>query len=109
MDLFTSSWEECFGGTVATNVAPPLSCVFIVIQNIVNASLVLSAVVAVFFIMYAAFQYATSQGDKEKVDGARKRITYAIIGLIIIFFAFGIVNVIAGITGVTPSQLGLGE
>lgn len=113
MDLFTSSWEKCFGvaegSGVPVDVAPPLSCVFIVIQNLVNASLVLAAVVAVFFIMYAAFQYATSAGDKEKVDTARKRIVYAIIGIIVIFFAFSIVNLISVFTGVTPSQLGLGS
>lgn len=109
MDLFTSSWEKCFGGNVDVNTAPPLSCIFIVIQNVVNAAMALAAAVAVIFIIYASFQYVTSAGDKEKVDNARKRITFAIIGLLVIFFAFAIVNLISTFTGVTTSQLGIGQ
>lgn len=110
MDLFTTDWGKCFeGGVVDANTPPRLSCAFIVIQNIINAALVLSAVVAVFLITYAAFQYVTSGGDKEKVDSARKRITFAIIGLVIIFMAFTAINFISTFTGVNPSQLGIGK
>ena len=110
MDLFTTDWGKCFeDGVVDVNTPPRLSCVFIVIQNVINAALVLSAVVAVFLITYAAFQYVTSAGDKEKVDSARKRIVFAVIGLVIIFSAFAAINFISTFTGVSPSQLGVGK
>ncbi len=111
MELFTSGWDACFppGTADITQAAPPLSCVSIVLQNIINSALVISGVVAVILIMYAGFQYATSNGDKEKVDAARKRITYAIIGLIVIVFAFTFMNVITQLIGVDQSQIGIGE
>lgn len=116
MDLFTTSWEKCYQAVgidisqgIPTNVPPPLSCIFTVLQNIINAALILSAVVAVILIMYAGYQFVTSSGDKEKVDGARKRITYAIIGLVVIIFAFAIINLISQITGVETDQFGIGQ
>lgn len=110
MNLFTSDWSKCYdGGVVTESTAPKLSCIFIVIQNVINAALVLSAVVAVFLIAYAAFQYVTSAGDKEKVEGARKRIVYAIIGLVVIFMAFAFINLISQFTGVSTSQFGIGQ
>ncbi len=110
MNLFTTDWSACYdGGVINPNTAPKLSCVFIVIQNIINASLALAAIVAVFLITYSAFQYVTSGGDKAKVDTARKRIVYAIIGLVVILFAFGIINFISQITGVELNQLGISD
>lgn len=99
MNLFTQNWDACFKGDVNTE-APPLSCIWIALSNIVNAALVLAGVVAVFLIVWAGFQYVTSNGDKEKVDGARKRMTYAIIGLVFIIMSFIIVKFIEQFTGV---------
>lgn len=107
MDLFTSSWDACLypvNGASNTGVAS-LSCIWIVLQNIINASLVLAGIIAVFLIVFSGVQYVTSGGDKEKVDNARKRLTYAIIGLIFIFMSFLIINFIAQFTGVDPDQL----
>lgn len=75
------------------------------LQNVINAALVLSAVVAVFLIIYSGFQYVTSSGDKEKVDAARKRLTYAIIGLVFIIMSYTIILFISQFTGVGVNQL----
>ena len=106
MELFTKDWGSCVQSVdgSATGVAS-LSCIWIVLQNVINASLVVAGVVAVFLIVYAGFQYVTSSGDKEKVDNARKRLTYAIIGLVFIFLSFMIINFIAQVTGVDIKQL----
>lgn len=108
MDLFTEDWGECVrpleGIPDATGVAT-ISCIWIVLQNVINAALVLSGVVAVFLIIYSGYQYVTSSGDKEKVDNARKRLTYAIIGLVIVMMSFVMVNLLSQFTGVDLSQL----
>lgn len=107
MDLFTQDWASCLDTSAdptGTGVAK-LSCAWIALQNVINAALVLSALVAVFLIIYSGIQYVTSGGDKEKVDNARKRLTYAIIGLIVIIFSFAIVNFIAQFTGLDSNQL----
>lgn len=108
MDLFTKSWGACvepISGQQGEAGVATLSCVWVVLQNVINAALVLSAVVAVFLIIYSGFQYVTSSGDKEKVDAARKRLTYAIIGLVFIIFSFTFITFLSQITGVGTNQL----
>ncbi len=106
MNLLTNDWSACYdGGVIDTNTAPKLSCVWIVLQNVINAALILAGVVAVFLIIWSGFQYVTSNGDKEKVDSARKRLTYAIIGLVFIFSSFMILRFISTFTGVGIEQL----
>lgn len=67
-----------------------------------------------FFIITAGIYWITSGGDKEKLSKARARITYAIIGLIVAFSAFFIVNLVGGFVGVDllninkPFECGIG-
>lgn len=109
MDLspFTKDWGSCVQKIEGSDGAgvPTLGCIWVVLSNVINAALVLSGVVAIFLIIWAGFQYVTSSGDKEKVDAARKRLTYAIIGLIFIFMSFFIINFIATFTGVDINQI----
>ncbi len=108
MDLFTKNWDRCLFKTSedASGVGvATLPCIWIALQNVINAALALSGVVAVFLIIYSGYQYVTSSGDKEKVDNARKRLTYAIIGLVIIMMSFVMVNLLSQFTGVDLNQL----
>lgn len=89
-------WDKCLeNGDVAT-----LACIPIVINNVINAALVFAGIVALVFIIYGGVQYITSNGDQAKVDNAKKTITWAIVGLILIFLSFFIVNLISTLTGV---------
>jgi len=51
-------------------------------------------------LIMGGIQWITSGGDKAGIEGARNRIIYALIGLVIIFSSFLIVNVIADFFGV---------
>src|SRR5579859_8102766 len=80
------------GGQVIT---PPnnfphggLSYAQIVIKNAVTILLILVVLLAIIFIVYAGFQWATSGGDKSKLAAARSKVTWSIVGLIIAFLAF---------------------
>jgi heme/copper-type cytochrome/quinol oxidase subunit 2 len=88
-------WSSCVEGDVAT-----LKCIPIVISNIVNATLVFAGVVALVLIIYSGIRYITSRGDQTALDSAKKTLTWAIVGLIIIFLSFFIVNLISSLTGV---------
>jgi len=92
-----ATWADCVekGTDVAT-----LSCIPIIIKNIVNAALVFAGVTALILIIYAGIMYITSKGDPAKVEGAKKTGTYAILGLIVIFLSFFIINIISQVTGV---------
>ncbi len=89
-------WNKCVSsGDVAT-----LSCIPIVLQNIINFLALFAGVVAVLLIIYAGIKFITSQGDPEKVATARRIMTFVLFGAVIIVASLFIVNVIAVITGV---------
>lgn len=48
---------------------------------------VATALVVIYFLL-GAFKYLKSGGNKEEVEGARQMITHAIVGFIILMFAF---------------------
>jgi len=91
---------ECIKGGVAT-----LDCVPALFQNLIGTLLSLAGVVALFFIIFSGFKYITSGGDPKQVEGARHTLTYAVIGLLVIFFSFFIINLIAQTTGVECIKL----
>lgn len=73
-----------------------------------NILFIVAAVFALFTLLLAGIQWITSDGDKQKVVAARLRITFAIVGLVVVLLAFLIVNIIGGVfdvqlfTGGTP-------
>jgi Type IV secretion system pilin len=89
-------WGSCVQNGVAT-----LQCIPIVFKNIVFWLFALAGIAAVFFVMFAGVKFLTSGGDPKQVEGARKTMTYAIIGLVVILLSFAIVNLIAVVTGTT--------
>lgn len=71
------------------------------LNNLISLIYTGAAIVFVFMILWGAFEWITSGGDKEKVGNAQKRITHAIIGIILFAIAFAILQVIGVFTGFT--------
>lgn len=97
-------WGECVKKINGNEVAT-LDCIGPVFQNIVNTALTLAGVVALFFVIFSGYKFITSGGDPKQLEGARQTLTYAIIGLLVIFFSFFIINLIADTTGATCIKL----
>lgn len=91
-------WES-FPGCIEKGAAT-FKCIQPLFTNVITALFSLAGVVALFLIIYSGIKFITSTGDPKQVEGARKTLTYAVIGLLVILFSFFIVNVISGITGV---------
>ncbi|MFH1620790.1 MAG: IPT/TIG domain-containing protein [Patescibacteria group bacterium] len=62
----------------------------VIVVNIINVALGLIGIILVSLIVYAGFLWMTSGGDAEKTGKAKKIITNAIIGLVIILSAWAI-------------------
>lgn len=62
------------------------------IQALVNWILGFLALIVFFIILFAGFQWMTAGGDGDKVGKAKTRIINAVIGLVVIFLAWAIVN-----------------
>ncbi|MBC7564975.1 hypothetical protein H7100_01955 [Candidatus Saccharibacteria bacterium] len=63
-----------------------------VIKNIINTLLFIVGAISVVMIIIGGIFYTTSAGDSARVTMAKNTVTYAIIGLVVSFLAFGIVN-----------------
>jgi hypothetical protein len=55
--------------------------------------------VAVIFIIIAAYSFVTATGDPEKIKTARNFVMYALIGVLVAFAAKGLVDLVGEITG----------
>jgi len=62
--------------------------------RIIEWALYAAGGVAVLFLIYGGFQYITSRGNEEQTEAAKKTITAAIIGIVIIIMAFAIVLIV---------------
>lgn len=68
----------------------------------------ISAVLLAFgFLIYGGYNWIMSEGDKTKVESARKTIIFAIIGLILCFLSFFLVNILGAILNVNFFNLSL--
>ncbi|MDO4773868.1 MAG: TrbC/VirB2 family protein [Candidatus Saccharibacteria bacterium] len=66
------------------------------LSNIVDIVYGIAAVIAVIVIIIAGILYATSNGDAGQVVRSKNAIIYAVIGLIVVTFAFTITGFVLG-------------
>jgi hypothetical protein len=64
------------------------------VGTLIQAVFVIAIIVALAYLVYGAIRWIMSQGDKSKVADARNHIVAAIIGMVIVFMSYFIINVI---------------
>lgn len=74
------------GGTDNTTSLPAL------IKTVINILLFLIGAIAVLAIIIGAIRYVVSGGDSKATGEAKDTILYAVIGLVVAFMAYAIVN-----------------
>ena len=63
-----------------------------VFRQVTNTILYIVGVIAVIMLIIGGIRYVVSGGDSKKVTDAKNTVLYAIIGLVICFFSYAIVN-----------------
>lgn len=63
-----------------------------VFKQVTNTILYIVGIIAVVMLIIGGIKYVISGGDSKKVTDAKNTVLYAIIGLVIAFLAFAIVN-----------------
>ncbi len=66
-----------------------------IIERLTNWIFIILLVLAVLFIILAAFSYLTAGGDEEKVSGAHQKIIYAVVAIAVAFLAKGVSFIVA--------------
>lgn len=63
------------------------------IQKVMVLAFIVAVIVVLFMLIWGAFEWITSGGDKEAVGKARNRIINALIGLAVLAVAFALFQV----------------
>jgi len=65
-----------------------------VIGPLVQLFFVLAIIAALLYLVWGGFKWLTSGGDKQAVASAREHIIAALIGLVIVFLSYFILNIV---------------
>ncbi len=88
-------------GSLTTLEVPSL------VSALIRGALVVAAIVFFFILVIGGIKWIASGGDKAATEGARNQITAALIGLVIVFAAWAIVQLIQVFFGVNIFSLTL--
>lgn len=83
----------------------PGSALGSLIGKSIRIALLVAGFLVLVFMLWGAFEWVTSGGDKEKLARAQSRITQAVVGLLMIFVALVIFGLLVGdILGIIKKQ-----
>lgn len=71
------------------------------ISSAVSAMLIIAAILAFIYLVLGGIQWITSGGDKAGMEGARNKITHAIVGLIVVAAAYAIMILVSNFLGIS--------
>jgi len=72
--------------------------------NVISFVLGFAGITLFIMLLVGGFQFITAGGDPKAVEGAKKTLTYAIIGIVAIAASFLILRFISVFTGVDVTQ-----
>jgi|SRR3989344_3700782 len=92
------------------NIATPKFASGITLGNIITALLgyilPLAGMALLLYLLFAGFQFLTSGGDPKKVEQAKERLTSALVGFVIVFAAYWIVQIVGTVLGLGSTGFG---
>jgi len=88
--------ESSFGDISKTTGAKIIGTL---LSNVFMVMMIAGAIILVIMIIWSGIAMMTGGADKEKVQMAQKRLTYAIVGFIILICVFAIANFVGGFFG----------
>ncbi len=109
MTLLADTVEDAFGKIVAPtaiqqfNAGDPTGAGGIskFLSNLIALIFSLAMIVLIFMILWGAFDWLTSGGDKEKLTNAQRKLINAFVGIVLFAVAFAVIGVLGKFTGFT--------
>ena len=94
---YADTGDQIREGIDATNDDPSSSAdLNDVFKTVVNVLLYVIGALSVVMLIFGGIRYTLSAGDSNKVTAAKNTIMYALIGLVVAFLAYAIVNWVLG-------------
>lgn len=75
---------------------------------LISFLIIVGIVLFVGMLLVGGFEWLKSQGDKNEIEAARLKLTNALVGIIILFSIFAIVNMAGCIFGINPLEFNIG-
>lgn len=91
--------STCPTGTFAPLCSLQLTDNFL--PNLITLAFVLAVVIALGFLIYGGIRWIMSGGEKEGVEEARKMIVAALVGLVVVFLSYFLLNFVFSLFGLT--------
>ncbi|PJB89019.1 hypothetical protein CO082_02430 [Candidatus Peregrinibacteria bacterium CG_4_9_14_0_8_um_filter_44_15] len=98
------SWVEQNSKAMGDTESYGALAVTFILADLVSGLLGITGVIAVYFLVSSGLQYATSFGQQDKIDKAKKGITWSIVGIFVIMLAYAIVRFVIKIVLTTDSS-----
>lgn len=89
---------------IPTTLQGGLGSVMGLLQLIIQILLLSGVTIAVIVLMVSGIQWITSGGDPVKVASARRRLMFALLGVVVMSGAFFIVRVVITVLGGDPAK-----
>jgi hypothetical protein len=68
-----------------------------IIGTFITFAFVIAIVIALGYLVYGGIKWILSEGDKGKVEESRNHVIAAVIGLIVVFLSYFILNLVVGL------------
>jgi len=83
-------------------------------NRIVDFSTSIMVTLAVVFVIYTGFMFATAQGDETKITTAKRQTLYAVIAIVLIILSLSAFKIIGGfisgdVSTSTETGVGIGD
>lgn len=72
-----------------------------IIQALISLVLIIAAIIFFFMLVIGGIRWITSGGDKAQTEAARGQLTAALIGLVVVFSAWAILQILQRFFGIT--------
>ncbi|MBI2029002.1 hypothetical protein HYT02_01155 [Candidatus Gottesmanbacteria bacterium] len=89
------TWENC-----VKDGAPTIQCAEVVFANILQAVVTIAGIALLIMLVIGSIRFLTSGGDPKQTELARKTMTSAILGLVLIVGSYLILKLISDFTGI---------
>lgn len=78
------------------------------IPGLIGLAFVVGTIIFFFVLVLGAIQWISSGGDKQALEGARSKITNAVIGVVILFSLFAVLSLIQNFFKISIMTLDIG-
>jgi len=75
------------------------------LNNVITVAAVGGGILLFTYLIFGGFKYITAGGDEKAVGEAKRMLTNAVVGMIIMAFAYFIVGIIGGVLGIDIFKL----